>query len=171
MRPDRTPPFFAALLCAAILSLADTASADRLDCPCKVVKVTDGDTVHVLDRGRERHKIRLGGIDAPESKQVFGKKSSKNLSRLVAGRNVEVEYDKRDRYGRIIGKILRDGQDMNLQQIKDGFAWHYKRYQNEQSSIDRVLYSAAEDEARARKIGLWSVPAVPPWEYRRASKK
>ena len=89
----------------------------------------------------------------------------------MAGRNVAVEYDKRDRYGRIIGKILRDGQDMNLQQIKDGFAWHYKRYQNEQSSIDRVLYSAAEDQARARKIGLWSVPGVPPWEYRRASKK
>jgi len=155
-------------LLALVCGCASTVHADRLDCPCKVVKVTDGDTVYVLDRGRERHKIRLGGIDAPESKQVFGKKSSKNLTRLVAGRNVAVEYDKRDRYGRIIGKILRDGQDMNLQQIKDGYAWHYKRYQREQSDLDKMLYDSAEIEARNRKIGLWSVPALPPWEYRQA---
>jgi len=96
--------------------------ADYLDCPCKVVKVTDGDTVHVLDQSKTKHKIRLGGIDAPEKKQAFGQRSKQNLSGLIAGMNVEVEYDKRDRYGRIIGKLINRGQDVNLLQIKQGYA-------------------------------------------------
>ncbi len=141
--------------------------ADFLNCPCKVVKVSDGDTVHVLDQAKTRHKIRLGGIDAPERKQAFGKKSTQNLTKYIAGQSIEVEYEKRDRYGRIIGKLIKDGQDINLQQIKDGFAWHYKYYQKEQSKLDRMLYSNAEVDAKTKEIGLWSAPAIPPWEFRR----
>ncbi len=146
------------------------AISDNLNCPCKVVKVTDGDTVNVLDQIKALFKIRLGGIDAPERKQSFGKKSKENLSFMIAGKNVEVEYDKRDRYGRIIGKLIKDGQDINLLQIKDGYAWHYKYYEKDQSSLDRMLYSPAEIEAREKTIGLWSAPAVPPWEYRKKTK-
>ena len=145
----------------------NVANADSLDCPCKVVKVSDGDTVHVLDQSTVKHKIRLGGIDAPERKQAFGKKSSKNLARHIAGELVDVEYKKRDRYGRIIGKIIKGGQDINLLQVKQGYAWHYKRFQKDQSEIDRILYSSAETEARAKTIGLWAYPAIPPWEFRK----
>jgi endonuclease YncB( thermonuclease family) len=144
--------------------------SDYLDCPCRVVKVTDGDTIHVLDQSTTRHKIRLSGIDAPERKQAFGRKSKENLSLMIAGETIEVEYNKRDRYGRIIGKLIRDGQDINLLQIKNGFAWHYKYFQYEQSDIDRELYSTAEIEARKKAVGLWSAPAVPPWEFRRLKK-
>ena len=147
--------------------LPSIAWTDNLNCPCKVVKITDGDTVHVLDQSKTKHKIRLGGIDAPEKKQAFGQKSKQNLSGLIAGKDVEVEYSKRDRYGRIIGKLIKDGQDINLQQIKDGYAWHYKYYQRDQSEIDRILYSSAETVAREQTIGLWSAPAIPPWEYRK----
>ncbi len=153
------------LLVAALYPL--NVLSDSLDCPCKVVKVTDGDTVHVLDRGKVKHKIRLGGIDAPETKQAFGKKSKQNLSDLIASESVDVEYSKRDRYGRIIGKLLKDGQDINLKQVKDGYAWHYKAYQQEQSTLDQALYDSAETGARKKRIGLWSAPAVAPWEYRR----
>jgi len=156
------------LMLLALFAFYSNASADQLNCPCKVVKVTDGDTVHVLDRSSERHKIRLGGIDAPERKQAFGRQSTKNLAGYVAGKNVEVEYRKRDRYKRIIGKLLLAGQDVNLQQVKDGYAWHYKYYQKEQSEVDRMLYDLAEKDARGKRIGLWSVPkAIAPWEYRR----
>ena len=141
--------------------------AEYLECPCKVVKVTDGDTVHVLDQSKTKHKIRLGGIDAPEKKQAFGNKSKQNLSSLIAGKSVEVEYNKRDRYGRIVGKLIKDGQDINLLQIKHGYAWHYKYYQKDQSKLDRVLYSSAEVEARGKTIGLWIAPAMPPWDFRR----
>lgn len=150
-----------------LLFLSLPAFADYLNCPCTVVKVSDGDTVHVLDQSKTKHKIRLAGIDAPEKKQAFGKKSGKNLSNLVAGQNVEVEYNKRDRYGRIVGKLIKDGQDINLIQIKQGYAWHYKYYQKDQSEIDRILYSSAQIDAREKTLGLWSVPAVPPWEYRK----
>jgi len=148
-------------------SVPFSAISDYLNCPCKVVKVSDGDTVHVLDQNTVRHKIRLGGIDAPERKQAFGRKSGKNLANMIAGKNVEVEYKKRDRYGRIIGKLIFNGQDINLLQVKQGYAWHYKYYQKDQSEIDRILYSSAEIEARERTLGLWAYPAVPPWEYRR----
>jgi len=143
------------------------AVSDYLSCPCKVVKVTDGDTVNVLDQTKTLHKIRLQGIDAPERKQAFGRKSTQNLAKYVAGEYIEVEYDKRDRYGRIVGKLIKDGQDINLLQVKDGFAWHYKYYQTEQSELDRMLYSSAELEARNKKLGLWSAKAMPPWEYRK----
>ena len=131
------------------------------------IGVLDGDTVHVLDQTKTKCKIRLGGIDAPEKKQLFGDKSTKNLSRLIAGKNVELEYGKHDRYRRIVGKLIKDGQDINLLKIKPGYAWHYKYYQKEQTKLDRALYSSAEIEAREKTIGLWAVPAVPPWEYRK----
>jgi endonuclease YncB( thermonuclease family) len=143
------------------------AQADFLNCPCKVVKVTDGDTVNVLDQTKTQHKIRLQGIDAPERKQAFGRKSTQNLAKYVAGQNVKVEYNKRDKYKRIVGKIIKGGRDINLLQVKDGFAWHFKEYQNEQSKQDRTLYSKSEIEARKKKLGLWSAKAMPPWEYRK----
>jgi len=160
--------FFLVLLWWLVPSIA---FADYLNCPCKVIKVTDGDTVNVLDQTKTQHKIRLGGIDAPEREQAFGKKSTENLAKYVAGKNVEVEYGKRDRYGRTVGKLVKDGQDINLIQVKDGFAWHYKQYQKEQSKQDRTLYSKVEIEARKKKVGLWSAYAVPPWEWRRKNNQ
>jgi endonuclease YncB( thermonuclease family) len=154
-----------AVILLAVLLYAVSASADYLNCPCKVVKITDGDIVHVLDQSTTKYKIRLSGIDAPEKKQSFGKQSKQNLSGLIAGKNVEVEYKKRDRYGWVIGKLIHQGQDINLLQIKQGYAWHYK-YQRGLSSLDRTLYSSAEIVAREQTIGLWSVPAIPPWEFR-----
>ena len=150
-----------------VLFFPTLAVSGYLNCPCKVVKVTDGDTVNVLDQTKTLHKIRLQGIDAPERKQAFGRKSTQNLASYVAGEYIEVEYEKRDRYGRIVGKLIRDGLDINLLQIKEGFAWHYKDYQDEQSELDRMLYSSAELEARNKTIGLWSAKAMPPWEFRK----
>jgi endonuclease YncB( thermonuclease family) len=150
-----------------LLFISTSSIAANLNCPCKVVKITDGDTVHVLDQSTVKHKIRLGGIDAPEKKQAFGQKSKQNLSRLIAGKSIEAEYNKHDRYGRIIGKLIYQGQDVNLLQIKQGYVWHYKQYQRDQTPLDRTLYSSAEIVAREQTIGLWSIPAIPPWKYRK----
>ncbi len=81
----------------------------------KVVKITDGDTLYVLDTNYKEHKIRLAGIDAPERKQAYGLASRKHLASIVAGKQVRVEYQKRDRYGRIVGKVLLDGIDLCLE--------------------------------------------------------
>lgn len=138
----------------------------------RVVKVADGDTITILDQDRVQHKIRLEGIDAPEKKQAFGWRSKHQLSLLVFGRWVTVETYKKDKYGRQVGKVLVQGVDANLAQIKNGLAWHYTAYANEQSMQDRTEYSDAEDVARAMQIGLWQDPQpVPPWDYRRSKKK
>jgi len=149
-----------------LVFLSLPASADSLT--GKVVKITDGDTLYVLDANYKEHKIRLAGIDAPERKQAYGLASRKHLASLVAGKQVTVEYQKRDRYGRIVGKVLLDGIDACLEQVKAGFAWHYKKYQHEQSAEDRRLYADAEIRARDDRLGLWRENNPnPPWEYRR----
>lgn len=137
----------------------------------KVVRVADGDTITVLDQSKTQHKIRLAGIDAPEKGMPFGQKSKQHLSDLVAGKQVQVETTKVDRYGRNVGKVIVDGWDANLAQIEAGFAWHYKDYQREQSRADRLAYSQAEDLAREARKGLWlDKEPVPPWEWRRRGK-
>ena len=80
-----------------------------------------------------------------------------------------MEWSKLDRYGRIVGKVIVNGEDVGLRQLQAGLAWWYRQYAREQSPQDRATYAQAEDAARAARLGLWSDPqAVPPWEYRHA---
>lgn len=133
-----------------------------------MVRVSDGDTITVLDANRMQHKIRLAGIDAPEKRQAFGNVSKQNLARLVLQKEVTVEYDKRDRHGRVVGKVFVEGNDICIRQIEDGLAWHFKKYEEEQPAVDRVRYKSAESTARAASVGLWRDPhPVPPWEFRK----
>jgi hypothetical protein len=130
--------------------------------------VADGDTITVLDQQKNTYKIRLQGIDAPEKKQAFGEKSKQSLHDLVHGKQVRIEYDKEDKYGRIVGKITLDDLDICLQQLVLGMAWHYKKYQNEQSVADRVVYNDAELKSKSLKLGLWADETpTPPWEFRK----
>ena len=153
-----------------LLALVCTAHAENIT--GRVVGVADGDTITVLDVDKVQHKIRLAGIDAPEKKQAFGNRSKESLSALAFDKTVNVETDKRDRYGRQIGKVLVNGQDVNLVQVERGMAWFYRQYQREQSPNDRGLYEAAEDAARADKRGLWrDADPMPPWEFRHNKTK
>lgn len=138
----------------------------------RVVRVTGGDTIVILDASNTQHKIRLQGIDAPERGQAFGTKSKEHLSELVAGKSVVVDYDKYDRYQRVLGKVLLNDLDMNLKQIEAGMAWHYKKYENEQTISDRIKYSDAEREARRVRRGLWQdTNPMAPWDYRQAKRE
>lgn len=153
--------------CLALL--ASTCWAEQL--LGTVVAIADGDTVTVLDGSRAQHKVRLAGIDAPERQQAFGTRSRQRLADLVAGAEVLVEHHKRDRYGRLVGKVLVRGADVGRILVVDGLAWHYKQYEREQSAEDRVSYAEAETSARELRVGLWQDAApVPPWEWRKAKK-
>ena len=146
------------------------AQADTLS--GRVVRVVNEDTLVVLDASKTQQKIRLQGIDAPERKQAFGTKSKEHLSDLVTGQVVVVEYNDLDRYQRIRGKVLLDGEDVNLEQVSSGMAWHYKKYEREQATADRIRYYDAEREARRQKLGLWHDPnPVPLWDYRQAERE
>lgn len=154
------------LLVSLLLAFGD-AKADVLI--GKVVGITDGDTITVLDGNKTQHKIRLMGIDAPEKKQDFGNESKKTLSNYIYQKEVTVEYKKQDRYKRLVGKVLLGKQDICLQMVKDGMAWHYKDYEKEQSKTDRDLYREAEVKARDLKVGLWkSSKPTEPSKYRKS---
>lgn len=136
----------------------------------RVVSIEDGDTIVVLDADNRTYTIRLAGIDAPEGGQAFGNRSRQNLADEVFDKEVTIEWAKRDRYRRIVGKVLVDGHDVCLEQVRAGMAWHYKYYQVEQTPEDQKLYAEAEDEARAARRGLWlDVNPIPPWDFRRGN--
>jgi endonuclease YncB( thermonuclease family) len=107
------------------------------------------------------------GIDAPEKSQAFGSEAKQTLSNYIYKKEVSVEYKKLDKYKRIFGKVTLDGQDICLQMIREGMAWHYTEYEIEQSKTDRELYREAEAKAREVNLGLWvEKQAVSPWIFR-----
>lgn len=153
------------LLCAVGVLACGTAMCVSLT--AVVVGVSDGDTITVLDADRRQWKIRLAGIDAPEKRQPFGQQSKQMLSERVFGKQVLVETGKTDRYRRTIGKVMVAGEDVNLEQVSAGLAWHYKKYEREQSVADRMRYASAEEDARRSLRGIWQQPVpVAPWDYR-----
>lgn len=142
-----------------VLSFCADLLADQLT--GRVVDVHDGDSITVLV-DKVQHKIRLDGIDAPEAKQAFGEASRKALATMVAGKTVSVDWSKRDRYQRIIGRVTVGGTEVNLKQVSSGMAWHFTEYSKDQR------YADAQAEAKSKRLGLWVDPQpVAPWEFRK----
>ena len=131
----------------------------------KIVGVHDGDTLTLLV-DRRQYKVRLEGIDAPEIGQDFGSRAKQALSKQCFGKSVHVETHGQDRYGRTLGEVFVDGKSANLMLVKEGMAWHYKKYS------DSTELAEAESQAREKKLGLWSDPAaIAPWEFRVKKKQ
>lgn len=129
--------------------------------PFRVVGVSDGDTITVVDAQDRVIKCRLYGIDAPEKRQAFGARSKESLSELTYQRSADIEVTGLDRYGRSICKVFVNGVDVNREQLARGFAWMYRRY-----TVD-ASYAAAELAARSAARGLWrDASPVAPWEFR-----
>lgn len=154
----------------ALLLLAALASSPTHATPHaiygKVVGVSDGDTLTILDANQVQHKIRLAEIDAPEKSQEFGQVSKQSLSDLAFGESAAATCKEEDRYGRSVCKVVVNGINVNAEQVARGFAWVYSQYASKFS----VLY-AFEMKARAGRKGLWSDKnPTPPWEYRRERK-
>ncbi len=146
-----------------VLAIIAPASAATID--GKVTAVKDGDSIIVLDANKVEHHVRLVDIDAPEHDQPFGSRAKQALSEKVFGKQVSVEWEKKDRYDRTLGKVSIGKRLINLEMVADGFAWRYKQYSNEPDLIK------AEDQARSAKRGLWADPTpVPPWDYRHKAK-
>ena len=96
----------------------------------RVISVADGDTITIIGDGNAQYKIRLNAIDAPEKSQAFGQKSKQQLSNYVFGKDVTVTWKSKDKYGRVLGTVFVGGKDINLQMVRDGYAHHYKRFDN-----------------------------------------
>ncbi|MDF7675968.1 thermonuclease family protein [Neisseriaceae bacterium ESL0693] len=146
----------------AILFIVPLANAHNLN--CKVVKISDGDTVRCLDQYNQQHRIRLAGIDAPESKQAYGQVSKQSLADMIFQKQVNVDITGTDRYGRKLGIIYLGQRDINREQVARGMAWSYVRYPQKD-------YAKVEAKAKNQRLGLWrDQNPVYPETYRHQKK-
>lgn len=181
LRPRATSAAAAAAVAALICLVAGSAAFAQTTLNGRVVDIADGDTITVLDGRGTQHRIRIAGIDAPERGQPGGHRSKESLAALVYEQPVRVEWQRRDRNGTLVGKVWVASPesrcrgepdcpptlDAGLAQITIGRAWWSADDPDEQSAEDRRRYEFAEQEARARKAGLWrDGSAVPPWQWR-----
>ena len=154
------------LLCFLLFPL----SAFAQSAPARVIAVADGDTITVLTTTEQQIKIRLYGIDCPESKQAFGNRARQATSKAVAGKNVDILPIDEDRYGRTVALVFADGESLNEILVRDGMAWVYTAYCKQEAICEPL--KELEKTARAQRNGLWADKApVPPWEWRKESRK
>jgi micrococcal nuclease len=146
---------FIALFCCISFSVqAETFSA-------KVIAVMDGDTVLVL-RGAQKIKVRMANIDAPEKDQAFGKQSRDSLLEMVGKKQVQIDSQAVDQYGRVVGLIKVDGRDVNQEQVKRGMAWEYSHYHTDKT------YIGLQSDAQQARRGLWAQTSPQaPWQWRK----
>jgi micrococcal nuclease len=149
-------PFLVGLICVASVQSDDLMTA-------RVISVTDGDNLTVLDHDNKQVLIRLHGLDCPELEQPFGEQAKAFTSDQCFGKIIMYRMVGLDKFDRTIAVVyLEDGRELNLELLKAGLAWHLKHY------LDRPEYAEAEKEARAAGIGLWGEKdPTPPWEWRK----
>jgi len=146
-----------------------------------VLKVTDGDTVQLQDKLGSKVKVRLYGIDAPETEKVnrktgrvgkqgqpYGQEAFEALRGKVGGKSVTAEVMDIDRYRRAVAVVRYGNRNINQEMVREGFAWAYRRYLDRPHASE---YIGAEEQARRERRGLWrqSNP-LPPWEFRKMLK-
>lgn len=142
--------------CIALSAQGETFSA-------KVIAVMDGDTVMVLRPSGQKIKIRLANIDAPEKDQAFGQQSRQSLLEMVNRKEIRIDSQAVDQYGRVVGLISVDGYSVNQEQVRRGMAWEYSHYHSDRT------YLRLQNEARQARLGLWAQASPqPPWQWRRS---
>lgn len=150
-----------ALLASLLFAALPAAAEMRFQ--GEVVRILDGDTVEVLAPNKTTQRVRLANIDAPERRQAFGERAKQALADLSFRQQVDVLDQGGDRYGRRIGVLMVNGENVNAQMVKRGMAWVYERYNSDPE------LPALERAARAARVGLWAdANPVAPWEFRRA---
>jgi endonuclease YncB( thermonuclease family) len=157
--------FTLGLLAGFLFLLSPLALAAELT--GRVVGITDGDTLTVLDDARRQTKVRLAEIDTPESRQPYGNRARQVLSDLAFGKSVRVVVQNTDRYGRTVGRIHAGAVDVNAEMVRQGAAWVYRQYSRDPSLL------RLEQQAREARRGLWALPEaerIPPWEWRTAAR-
>lgn len=126
-----------------------------------VVRIVDGDTFDVLS-GDIKVRVRLAEVDAPEKSQPYGPESASFSSNLILSKEVMVTVRKKDLYGRSVGSISVNGEDLAESLVKNGLAWHYSKYSKKNAKLE-----ALENAAREQRVGLWIPSAIAPWDWRK----
>lgn len=151
-------------VCVLFLAALSPLSADD-SVEGKVTRIIDGDSILVTDAKSVEYEVQLEGIDAPELKQDFGKESTEGLTKLLKGKTVRLTWKSTDNFDRLLAQVYDGEKHINMEMIKSGMAWHFKRYNKDET------LSKAETEAKEAKKGLWATESpVAPWDYRKENK-
>jgi endonuclease YncB( thermonuclease family) len=152
-------------LTTTLLFLLATLTTQAATLQGKVVHIADGDTLTILTNANQQVKIRLAGIDTPEKAQPFGNKAKQVLAALTFQKQASIEVETKDKYGRTVGRVIVNGIDINAELVRQGIAWVYRKYTN-----DQMLY-ALEAEAKQAKRGLWATEyPIEPWLWRKGRR-
>lgn len=132
----------------------------------RVVQVADGDTIVVHMGMGKTERVRLYGVDAPESRQVGGEEATAFAKSLLLYQPVSLSELDRDQYGRSVALVrLEDGRIANAEMVREGHAWVYRSYCREAFCAQ---WLALEHDAKKRGLGLWRRGnPTPPWKWRR----
>jgi endonuclease YncB( thermonuclease family) len=147
-----------------------------------VTKVTDGDTINVTDPLGTKLKVRLYGIDAPETEksnkktgrvskpgQPYGDEAYQALNSKIYRKQVKLEIMAVDQYKRSVGIVYLNGKNINQEMVAEGYAWAYRQYLDRPHASE---YIQLEEQARARMLGLWQQNnPQPPWDFRHSLKR
>jgi endonuclease YncB( thermonuclease family) len=151
---------------AAVLLAHTSAAANAGELNGRVIALADGDTLTLLGVDKKEVRVRLEGIDAPETGQAWGMRAKETLSGLVLSKTVRIVTSGRDDYGRTLGRVYVGGTDVNAEMVRTGSAWAYRQYLTDASLLK------LEQQARNAKRGLWSMSpdeTMPPWDWRHAA--
>ncbi len=151
---------------ASLLVLLASSGFAHADFVGRVVGVHDGDTITVLTNSNTQYKVRLANIDAPELKQPFGQKAKQVLSDFVYNQPVLIQDNGQDRYGRVIGTVLKGNDNVNRLMVRYGYAWAYRQYLNDSVMINLESY------AQQQKLGIWrDANNISPEQWRRMNSQ
>ncbi|MGP1484894.1 MAG: thermonuclease family protein [Campylobacter sp.] len=142
-----------------LLFLVSSLLADFVD----IVNIHDGDSVTAITNEKDRVKIRLYGIDAPELKQPYGREAKRHLSKLTAKKDIKIVKKGKDRYGRTLAVLYSGNKDINAKMVSDGYAWAYTDFSKD--------YKNLQTKAKNLKKGLWrDQNAVKPSDFRKSKR-
>ncbi|MCP3668969.1 MAG: thermonuclease family protein [Gammaproteobacteria bacterium] len=133
-----------------LLLLTQTIAAESIS--GRPSRIISGDKLVLTTSDNQHIDIQLLGIQAPPLKSRWGRAARKQLSSLIAGRPVAVEYQIRNRWGHPLGKVFLGGSDVSLRLLEAGLATHKPDFQ---TLRDNSLYSKAVHKAKRLRLGIW----------------
>lgn len=179
-------PFMRSFIISLILIISTTlpaiAKAPLRSIEGTVTKISDGDTIHVTDSLGTKVKVRMYGMDAPETEksnkrtghiskagQPYGEEAYRALQGKLQRQRVRLDVMDVDRYGRTVSIVWLNDRNINREMVAEGWAWAYRQYLDRPHASE---YIQAEEQARSRRLGLWQQGnPQPPWEFRKLQKK
>jgi len=156
---------FYLILLTLLINFAESDASLKKELSGIVIKISDGDTITILDNLNKTYRIRLYGIDCPEKGQDYFQVAKDYLGDLCFQKTVYIQIMHTDQYKRPVAKVYVDSLELNYLLLKEGLAWQYTAYDKSRH------YQKAQEEAKIKKKNIWSLRnPIAPWEFRKTKR-